>query len=388
VLFLLNLVQGAVQAELDRFFEQLDGVGEICRSVTKAAFTQARRKLHFAAFIEINRELVEWFEAHGTPRRWQGFRLLAVDGSTVPLPGSAEVLAWFGANDAKQSPPCAMGRVSMLYDVVNRVVVQAHLAAYRTSERDLALAHLDSLRPGDLLLGDRGYPGFWLFSALQQRSVAYCVRVSQAFSGAVRAFVVTGAVETVVEMQPNADAQAFCRKHGIPVRPLSLRLVRVELSSGEVEVLATSLLDATRYPAEIFAELYHRRWGIEEGYKLLKCRIELENFSGKSVNAVLQDFHAKVVTSNLVTLLAQSAQAEIASEPSPPTRQVNMSHAVACVKGSLVRLFTAGDPRRFIDAILHVLRRTLEAVRPGRSFPRIKKRSTLRKFRPGYKRCG
>jgi len=62
---------------------------------------------------------------------------------------------------------------------------------------------------------------------------------------------------------------------------LKLRLIRVE-NNGQVEVLITSLLDMGKYPIEIFRDLYHLRWPVEEDYKTMKCRLELENFSGKS----------------------------------------------------------------------------------------------------------
>lgn len=79
-----------------------------------------------------------------------------------------------------------------------------------------------------------------------------------------------------------------------------LRLIRVELGSGEVEVLATSLLDSELYPTELFAELYHERWGHEEGYKHLKIHAELQNWTGKQLHTVFQDLHAKLLTLNLV----------------------------------------------------------------------------------------
>ena len=44
-------------------------------------------------------------------------------------------------------------------------------------------------------------------------------------------------------------------------------------------MLATSLLDGAAYPTTIFKELYHQRWPVEENYKVMKSRIEIENFS-------------------------------------------------------------------------------------------------------------
>lgn len=67
------------------------------------------------------------------------------------------------------------------------------------------------------------------------------------------------------------------------------------LSTGEVEILCTSLLEVEKYKIEEFKDLYNQRWNIEEErYKMLKCRAELENWSGKTATAVKQDFYAKI----------------------------------------------------------------------------------------------
>ena len=60
--------------------------------------------------------------------------------------------------------------------------------------------------------------------------------------------------------------------------------------------------DTGKYPWAVFFDLYHSRWPVEEDYKTVKSRIELENFSGKSALSVYQDFHAKVLMKNIVSL--------------------------------------------------------------------------------------
>jgi len=57
--------------------------------------------------------------------------------------------------------------------------------------------------------------------------------------------------------------------------------------------------------------LYHQRWPVEEDYKLIKCRIQIENFSGKTVHSVYQDFHAKVFAKNLASILIRSVSKRI-----------------------------------------------------------------------------
>ncbi|MBC7193858.1 MAG: transposase, partial [Marinobacter sp.] len=93
--------------------------------------------------------------------------------------------------------------------------------------------------------------------------------------------------------------------------PVTLRLVRVDLPGGTTEVLATSLLDAQAFPAADFADLYHRRWGIETDYRRLKQTLNLENFSGRSPRAVQQDLHARVLLKNLALLMQTLQQPDI-----------------------------------------------------------------------------
>src|SRR5258708_14550895 len=60
------------------------------------------------------------------------------------------------------------------------------------------------------------------------------------------------------------------------------RFVSVRLPTGELEVLVTSLLDETLYPTAEFLSVYHWRWGHETFHLMLKGRLELENFSGRT----------------------------------------------------------------------------------------------------------
>ena len=43
-------------------------------------------------------------------------------------------------------------------------------------------------------------------------------------------------------------------------------MIRIELSSGESQLLMTSLLDTLIYPIIEFKELYYKRWKIETYY--------------------------------------------------------------------------------------------------------------------------
>ena len=59
--------------------------------------------------------------------------------------------------------------------------------------------------------------------------------------------------------------------------------------------------------------MYHWRWGHETYYLMLKGRMELENFSGRTVEAVRQDLQAAVLLANLESVLSEPAQVSVSA---------------------------------------------------------------------------
>ena len=239
------------------------------------------------------------------------------------------------------------------------------------------------------LLYDRGYPAFWLFALHIQEQRQFCARMSLDFSGEVTAFLASGKKSDVVLFSPGTEARKQCRDYGLSCASIPLRLIRVQLKGGETEVLATSLLDEEAHPKAWFKRLYHLRWGVEEGYKREKCRLEIENFSGLSAQIVQQDFYAKMFVLNLCAVLAWVAQAiaERLYQTRKRTYRVNFANALSKMKDNVVRLFVFDSPRQRLTALVLAMASSVEAVRPDRSYPRKIKPAKLHGFHPNYKRC-
>jgi hypothetical protein len=114
---------------------------------------------------------------------------------------------------------------------------------------------MEPTRADDLLLYDRGYPAFWLFALHQQEQRHFCARLSLSFSAEVERFLADGRKSEVVTFEPTAEARKHCAMYDLPIDPVRLRLIKVRLDSGEIEVLATSLLDEADFPAAWFKAL-------------------------------------------------------------------------------------------------------------------------------------
>lgn len=386
VIFLLNLLKRSQQDELDEFFKLLNGTDVAVRIVTKSALTQARKKLKYEAFVELNQVQTAYFYQFLKPQTWNGRRLVAVDGSTVQVPNTPENLAHFGAWQPARGGPCPMARVSQMFDVLNAITLDPLIVPKAQGERELAAAHFSYLCPGDLVLLDRGYPAFWLFALILDKDAQFCARMKLSGWKVVQQFVASGLSEQTVIVQPTYAACQECHKRKLSTKCLMIRLIRVELDNGEVEVLATSLLDSQTYPVSIFKELYHLRWPVEEQYKVMKCRIEIENFSGTSVLAVYQDFHAKVFTANLTAILARPAQ-EVVTQGNAEKKysyQINMTNVISKMKDTVVLLFQRSNILPLLHDLWQLMIKTIEPIRPDRSYPRTK-RVNPKKFPMCYK---
>lgn len=384
--------KSSIQRELDRFFKAVSHSDFNIREVTKGAFTQARAKLNPWAFQRLNEVAVNTFYQGAEYYVWHHKRLLAVDGTRLVLPNHPSVIEEFGQHKFGPNADSArsLAMASMLYDCLNQITIDAQLAAYAASERDLLMLHLDKIKAGDMLLLDRGYPCFWLLFLLKAKQVDFCVRLKDNWWLKVKEFTESDEKERIVTFSlPKKDRDKLSDYPEMYGTGLQCRLIKVELENGEKEILCTSLLDSKKYLYHDFYQLYHYRWNEEEAYKLLKSRIELENFSGKTAKAVRQDFHAKVFLMTLCAAYAHPIEEKVieeykADEQRKHDQKINRTNALAATQDMLIGLFIRKQYQKAIKAFDDIVGKTREIIRPGRSEPR--KTRPKKPYSMNYKR--
>jgi len=240
----------------------------------------------------------------------------------------------------------------------------------------------------DLVLFDRGYHAFWFYAALQNKNVSFCMRVKSNLETVFKEFADSRKSQAIIEIKPNKKSISQCHEKGLPTKPIRLRLIRVKLKK-ETEILVTNLLDDERYPATIFKELYHLRWGVEDNYKRQKQWLQIENFSGKSALSVKQDFHAKIASLNITAVMVYESQ-KIVDKKATTTHhkyKINFAQALSKMKDSVVLLIQNIDLSDRITRLLIYLPETVEALRLGRSFARKVGKNNLNIIYLNYKRC-
>lgn len=363
--------------------------------VTASAYSQARYKLKHTAFIDLNqRAVVDTMYGDGDYKTFWGFRVLGIDGSKLALPNNDAIreefgtIAWTNGKTAEIQGERPYALASVLYDVLNRVALDATMGKAKAYEIDLAVGHLSHTKAGDLLVMDRNYPSYRMLAEMSRYQRDFVVRCSSAsFAEAREMLKGKGADSQTVTLTPCAGQVPAIRGLNLP-ESVKVRFVRVRLSSGEYEVLVTSLLDETSYPTEGFSELYYLRWRIETFYGLIKTRLELENFTGIGVEAVRQDFHATVYLSGLESLLTDTAQATLDMKETQHPQTVNRAVSFNAVKNLALDLLLGDlDTDVVLEKLTALFLTNPCLVRSNRNPPRKKSSSrTLLNFHKRIKK--
>lgn len=392
LLVLIMSSYSSIQRDLDRFYKSLNNSDFNIRKATKSAFSQARKKLNPWAFKRLNEVTVNTFYENNEVYTWNGMRVMAVDGSRLILPNHRTVKEEFGVHsfgpnaDSERS----LALCSIFYDVLNLLAVDSQIAPYASSERDLLYKHLEYAKEEDLILLDRGYPSMALFFLLLAKNLHFCVRMKDNWWLEVDKFNKSGLNEQIVTFKlPKKDRKLLKDFPEWYDKEIKCRLIKVELPTGENEILCTSLTDMEKYLHEDFIQLYHYRWNEEEAFKLLKCRVEVENFSGKTAIAVKQDFYAKMFLLTLCAAYAHPIEEKVreeykANENRKYDQKINRTNAVAMTKEILIAVFIKREYVAAIRAFDDIVARTREIIRPGRSNERNHRPKKL--YSMNYKR--
>lgn len=393
ICLIINMVRKSTQLELDEFRERFMPESAQTTTYTKQSFSEARQKLSPIAFVLLNDGFIQQFYADDDYKTYKGFRLLAIDGMVTEIPNNKETQKQYGfVNNGDKNFKLARALSSQLMDIENKLVISSTLGRYDASERDLAIINIEKILPWettysrDLLLCDRGYPSAAFIHYLQTRKIHFLMRVSSSFYNEVNN---TTTPDEMVEIVITNRRAKELKQQGTPIplgTVLKVRVIKVELSTGEIETLITDI-PAEELGYEESKVLYFKRWGIETRYDQLKNQFEIENFSGVTPTVIEQDFYATILLSNMASLIEQDAHEEMQKKNAHKTLKydeykINHNILVGKLKNRLVEILLEDDNARkdaMFQRLIAELERHIVPVIPGRSFKREKK-SKANKF--------
>jgi hypothetical protein len=215
------------------------------------------------------------------------------------------------------------------------------------------------VRDGDIVLLDRGYPGYREFQSMINRGADFVARVS-----------LQGTFKAIMEFAAGSKAEATIQltsEDGSP--PLTVRAVRSPRDNAEPVIFVTTLRADDGYSRADIEELYHLRWQAEEHYKAVKSDYMAQGqLHSKSPNGVRQEIFAIM----LFHALSRLALAHAAEQESVPFVELSTKSACLGTSEFLLRLIYGGhrSPEDWGRHLAARLARSRVPPRPGRSFPR------------------
>jgi hypothetical protein len=373
LLFMLNLLRKSMVVEIDIFLQHLNSKLDCCsvKNFTSSAFVQKRKKIKPEVFNYLSSIITENFylESNQNIKRFKGFRILAVDGTKITLPLTQELKLFYGESKNQTNTSIVQAMSSVLYDVLNHLALNSVLENIKTGERELALKHKSHWRKNDLIIYDRGYPSYDFKYEHIRAGIDYLIRVPKKQSKIVESFILSKKKTLIVDVFPQKK-HVFSGKDYDKNTGLKVRLIRVELPSGEIEILMTSLLDSQIYPSSMFKELYFLRWGIETFYDQLKNKLRVEYFTGYSITSVQQDFFCAIFISNLQSIIVNDLEKELSikNRNTKLDYKINTNLSYGFLKNRILELLFKETPlEEVFNELENLFLQNTIPIRPNRS---------------------
>jgi hypothetical protein len=187
---------------------------------TISALSQARKKLTPELCDSTLASILKLCSAaRDNPRvRFRDRRLVACDGTNLTLPVYAPLKKHFGV------PKCSHGEclapqaaLTVLFDVGAHQPLAFSLQRCRYPERQALLDLEQHLRPGDLLIADRGYPSRALFARMIDKRRDFLVRAGAEHANSItelREFLASGREDAQITLRRPGHHHHWRRGHG------------------------------------------------------------------------------------------------------------------------------------------------------------------------------
>lgn len=309
------------------FIEQVLGADHSCRdavaralsarvadgqspcSLNTGPYCKARARLPVGLLEHLGREIGTRVCAE-QPKEWlwHGRQVKLVDGTTLSMPDTAANQKRFPQNRSqKVGLGFPLARLVAIVSLSCGSVLDWAVGPCKgkeTGETALLWGLAQKLQPGDVLIADRAYAGYFMIAWLIQQGVDVVIRQHQRRHTDFRLGQRLGARDHLVSWtRPNRPAWMSEALYASMPESLTMREARV---GGWT--LASTLIDPKQVSKRELFTLYRQRWQVELDLRSIKNVMQMDILRCKSPEMVEKEIAAHLVGYNLVrTVMAQAA---------------------------------------------------------------------------------
>lgn len=379
----LTLQKGRTTSmELDEYLKNKNGTYEI--SISKQAFSKQRQNLNPQIFIDIYKDyLLDFYNNYPEEvKKYKGFYVCAIDGSLFEIPNTRELREEYKTQkNASGNRESARARVSGIYDVENGFMLDALIKDCGEGEKELAKKNIENTSQilnleNCIIIFDRGYPGIDLIWHLEKLKIKYIFRLQSNMYNKEKESMKTDDewIElNFTEHRLKRISKKKIKKELKKQKTIKVRMSKVVLDTGETEYLLSNISEQIILPEEM-KETYFKRWQIEIGYDVLKNKLHLENFTGKTKITIEQDFYAQIYTFNVLQDIKNTNTKRIQEKQLNKNLKykykVNINILAGWLKNILIAVIFAEDKdekAKLYNIIVEKAEKNLVAIKPNRT---------------------
>jgi hypothetical protein len=353
------------------WFSQFQG-----QSPSRRRVADARNRLPLALwrrlFHKVSQQAQQRSEGYDS---WNGHRVVLVDGTCLSMIRTPELVEAFGVNNGHHGRGrYPLARLVTLCLAGTMTIVDYAVGRYHQGEWSLLSSILGSLRPGDLLIGDRHFAGAPLYVYYRNHGLDFLTRAHQCLKIAR------------VKRVPRYTSDDFLGRLNInklhrrkdPSLPthIDVRFLKAVLrirGRRQTVWFATSLLDPVRYPPEQIIALYAQRWRIETLFREVKITLSADVLRSQSPDGIRKEIVARLTALNVVRTLMLEAAATAQIEDPLRISFVHAIRAILSFSPALGHAPLAAVPAIY-QALLTEIAQHVNPDRPGRLEPRAVRR--------------
>jgi hypothetical protein len=346
------------------------------------AYCKARAKLSERFLARLTYQVGDAVEDTApTHWRWQGRRVLLVDGCELTMPDTPlNQTAYPQPNSQEPGLGFPLLRLVVLLTYATACLVGAAFGPHQgkeTGETALFRQLLDRLRPGDIVVADRYYCSYWLIALLTRRGVDVVFRLHQRRHYDFRRGRQLGPRDHIVTWNKpqrplwldEATYQAL--PDTLELRELYVQVDQPGYRTKEL-VIATTLVATEQYSRTNLADLYQQRWHVELDIRSIKQTLRIDMLSCKTPAMIRRELWVHLLGYNLL----RKVMAQAAWEQGRSPRQLSFAGALQTLEAFrwLLQFHEPDQGQEIIPIVLGAIGAHEVGNRPGRCEPRCVKR--------------
>lgn len=365
--------------------EMFDFINEYnINEVSSPAMLKQREKLNENVFKELNKESLKDFYNmfQNEVKTFKGHILCAIDGSDAEVPNTPETRERYQAKNSNNNERVARIKLSNCYDVLNKRVLDTEVEEYKHSEIDLAKKHINTVNEYTdkfpfIYTMDRGYFSLEMMYELIKKDTKFVIRLNKNYLKTEQTNMKSD--DEIVEIMYQYDRIRNYKEKNPEFyefyengNRMKVRLVNIELPTGEVETLITNL-SKEEFSLEDMKEIYRQRWGIEISYHKLKESMLITNISSSKDTIIKQEIYSHMMVYNIVESIAIETENQINQDDYKYKMQVNFNMAIGFTKRALIKILIEDDMDRreeMMEKLCNNILKNIVPIRPNRHYDR------------------